>query len=145
MKKSIVGCLLFCIASAPALARDDVEDYSVKDAMSIEKVKAAIGDDISFYFGNSKHPKIEKKYGEYQSNKKTNAFGKSDTEACHWAFASAMKTLAQRARREGGNAVVNIRSNYKGNLTSSNKTFQCGAGAVMAGVTLIGDVVKIKK
>ncbi|MBF4217373.1 excinuclease, partial [Vibrio anguillarum] len=56
-----------------------------------------------------------------------------------------MIALKDRAIKEGGNAVVNIKSNYKNNLTSSNDTFQCGAGAVMAGVALSGEVVKLKK
>ncbi|MDE1308731.1 hypothetical protein L9W77_17725 [Vibrio aestuarianus] len=77
--------------------------------------------------------------------KKTNAFNKTDEEACNWVFLSAMIALKDRAIKEGGNAVVNIKSNYKNNLTSSNDTFQCGAGAVMAGVALSGEVVKLKK
>lgn len=126
-----------------SFARDDVKDYSVKESMSNAKVSSAIGEGVRFYFGNQAHGKVLKSFGEFQSNKKTNAFGKSDKEACQWAFASAMKSLKQRAKKEGGNAVVNIKSNYKDNLTSSNTSFKCGAGAVMAGVTLVGDVVKI--
>ncbi|MFT7053431.1 MAG: hypothetical protein ACJAU1_000987 [Psychromonas sp.] len=126
-----------------SFARDDVKDYSVEESMSIAKVSSAIGEGVRFYFGNQAYGKVLQSFGEFQSNKKTNAFGKSDKEACQWAFASAMKSLKQRAEKEGGNAVVNIKSNYKDNLTSSNTSFKCGAGAVMAGVTLVGDVVKI--
>lgn len=73
-----------------------------------------------------------------------NAFNKTDEKACNWAFLSAMIALKDRAVREGGNAVINIKSNYKNNLTSSEKTFQCGAGALMAGVALTGEVVTLK-
>jgi hypothetical protein len=55
-----------------------------------------------------------------------------------------MISLRDRARREGGNAVINIKSNYKNNLTSSDDAFQCGAGELTAGVALIGTVAKIK-
>jgi hypothetical protein len=129
--------------STSAMARDDIGDYSVKDAMAIPKISSALGDDIKFYFSGQSHAKPKQSFGEFQSNKKTNAFGKSDLEACQWAFASAMKSLKQRAVKEGGNAVINIRSNYKGTLTSSSTTFKCGAGAIMAGVALKGDVVKL--
>ncbi len=143
MNKAIL-LLILTIMSSASMARDDVSDFSVKEAMSIEKISSAIGDGVDFYFGKQEHPKVGKRFGEFQSNKKTNAFGKSDKAACQWAFASAMKTLRHRAVKEGGNAVINIRSNYKGNMTSNTSTFQCGAGAIMAGVTLIGDIVKLE-
>jgi uncharacterized protein YbjQ (UPF0145 family) len=54
-----------------------------------------------------------------------------------------MLALKDRAVKEGGNAVINIKSNYKNNLTSNKETFQCGAGAVIAGVALTGEVVKL--
>lgn len=141
MKKTM---LLMILSTLPmtVLARDEVGDYSVEEAMAIEKISSAIGEGVSFYFAGQDHPQVTKTFGEFQSNKKTNAFGKSDKQACQWAFASAMKSLRQRATREGGNAVINIRSNYKGNLTSSSTSFKCGAGNIIAGVALVGDVVK---
>lgn len=142
MKKFI---LMFCLfgLSLSALARDDVSDYSVEKAMAVQKVSAAIGEGVKFYFAGQKHSKVIVNFGEFQSNRKTSAFGKSDTQACQWAFASAMKALQQKAVQNGANAVINIKSNYKGNLTSSSSTFKCGAGAMVAGVTLVGDVVKL--
>ena len=145
MKKVLLFCLLHIVAVSTAFARDDVGDYSVAEAMSIEKIKEGLGTDIQFYFGNQKHGKVEQTFGEFKTNKKTNAFNKTDKEACQWVFLSAMLALKERAQKEGGNAVVNIKSNYKGNLTASDDTFQCGAGAIMAGVALVGTVVKIKK
>ena len=141
--KKLLLLLSLTVVSTSSLARDDVVDYSVAEAMKISKVSSAIGSGVKFYFSGQQHAKVEQTFGEFQSNKKTNAFGKSDKEACQWAFASAMKTLRQRAMKEGGNAVINIRSNYKGNLSSSSTTFQCGAGSIVAGVALIGDVVKL--
>ncbi len=69
---------------------------------------------------------------------------KSDEKACNWAFLSAMIALRDRALNEGGNAVVNIKSNYKQNEMSSNTEFECHAGAIMSGVALKGTVVKLK-
>jgi uncharacterized protein YbjQ (UPF0145 family) len=56
-----------------------------------------------------------------------------------------MLALKKRAIQEGGNAVVNIKSNYKNNLTASDDSFECGAGAIMSGVALVGTVVKIEE
>lgn len=68
---------------------------------------------------------------------------KSDQKACQWAFLSAMATLQDRAIKEGGNAVVNIHSYYYKKTFSSSTEFECGAGTVMSGVTMVGDVVKL--
>ena len=54
-----------------------------------------------------------------------------------------MVSLQKRALAEGGNAVVNIRSFYKKREFTSAIEFECGAGAMVAGVTLVGDVVKL--
>lgn len=125
-------------------ARDSIGAYSIKEALELEQAKSRIGSNVKFYFGKQKHAKVIKKFGEFRSNKKTNAFGKTDEAACQWAFLSALISLRDRATREGGNAVINIKSNYKNNLTSSEKDFQCGAGAFVAGVALVGNVVKLK-
>ena len=138
----LTGCLILSF-SQPGLARDDIGDYSVSSVLQTEKAKDKLGN-IKFYFGGQKHGKVNKRFGVFSTNKKTNAFGKSDQAACEHVFLSAMIQLKQRAESLGGNAVINIKSNYKGNLTSSNDTFKCGAGAVIAGVALQGEVVTIK-
>ena len=144
--KKIILILIASILPIPSVfARDTIGSYSIDEAMSLEKSKGRLGNDIRYYLGEQKHGKIEKNFGEYKTNKKTNAFNKSDKEACQWFFLSAMISLRDRARREGGNAVINIKSNYKNNLTSSDDSFQCGAGALIAGVALVGTVVKFEE
>ncbi|EOK5726216.1 excinuclease [Vibrio vulnificus] len=146
MKKlTILALSSLAFFSSNTFARDDVSNYSITKAMSSEVAKSKLGTEVSFYFGEQSYGKVLKELGEFKTSKKTNAFNKTDEEACNWVFLSAMIALKDRAIKEGGNAVVNIKSNYKNNLTSSNDTFQCGAGAVMAGVALSGEVVKLKK
>ncbi|HRE16013.1 MAG TPA: excinuclease ATPase subunit, partial [Rhodocyclaceae bacterium] len=99
---------------------------------------------IRLYFGAQKSPAIAKRLGEWGTNKKTNAFNKTDKEACEWTFLSAVLELQERARKEGGDAVINIKSNYKSRQTSSTTEYMCGNGALMAGVALKGTVVKLK-
>mgnify|MGYP003560680286 FL=1 len=55
-----------------------------------------------------------------------------------------MLSLQARAVQEGGNAVIKITSYYKRNVFSSTSEFECGAGALMVGVALRGEVVKLK-
>ena len=141
--KRISILLAILTASGLSLGRDTISDYSIQEALVNPKVYNAVGNEVSFYFGDQKPFKVVKNFGEFRTNKKTNGFNKSDTFACQWAFAGALKSLKARALREGGNAVINIRSNYRDNITSSDSFFKCGSGALISGVALIGDVVKI--
>lgn len=141
---AVIALSALVLCSSHVFARDDVGSYSITNIMNSDVAKSKLGKDVSFYFGEQSYGKALKDFGEFKTNKKTNAFGKSDEEACNWVFLSAMIALKERAIKEGGNAVVDIKSNYKNNLISSTETFQCGAGAVMAGVALTGKVVTLK-
>lgn len=130
------------LLSSVSHSRNDILDFNIMEAMNVHEPK--IGNDIKFYFGDQPHPKVIKNFGEFKSNKKTNAFNKGDREACDIAFASALISLRDKARQLGANAVTGIKSNYQNMLTSSEKQFKCGAGKVIAGVALVGTVVSLE-
>jgi len=142
MKKIILAAVLTVI-TASASARDDIGKYPIAPLLESAKAKEVLLD-IPLYFSTQKHKAIAKKYGQVSTNKKTNAFMKSDSEACEWVMLSALKALQERAVRENMDAVVNIESNYKNRHFASETEFECGAGAVMAGVALKGTLVKFK-
>lgn len=146
MKTTIKLLILFAVTLffTTSFARNTIANYSIKDALTSERgQQVKFGDSVKFYFGNQKPGKVIQNFGQIKTNKKTNAFMKSDLNACQWVFLSALKNLRNQAARMGANAVINIKSNYKNNLTSSNTQFVCGAGATVAGVALVGDAVKI--
>ncbi len=126
-----------------AWAADQLLSFSIEDAMNDPKIQSALIPGIALYWGDQSHPAIVKKYGEFKASKRANAFRKPKEEACRWALASSLKTLQQRAIKEGGNAVVNIRSNIYNNEKSSTTEFDCLAGNVVANSALKGDVVKL--
>jgi hypothetical protein len=137
---------ILALASTPALARDDHLKLSIQQALEKgQAYKTTVASDIKLYFGTQKTPAVEKRMGEFPSNKKTNAANKSSQEACDIAFISAIAALQDRARREGGNAVINIKSIYRGDNSDSPTEYICGAGSFVAGVTLKGTVATIKK
>lgn len=127
-----------------AISRDDRLQFSIKDALATDAAKKKLNGGIRFYFGDQPHPKVDRKFGEFGTNRKSSAFGKSDQKACEWVFLSAMIVLQKRALKEGADAVINIYSNYKDNEFKSNSKFECGAGSFVAGVALKGKVVKLK-
>ncbi len=133
------------IASAlPAQARDTKLMMPLDAAMADNDAQSRLGDDVKFYFGKQKTPTVLKKLGTDQTSQKTTSFGKSAEKSCNWAFLSAMLRLKARAQELGANAVVNIVSNYKNIENSSETEFECHDGAMMTGVALKGDFVKIK-
>ena len=145
------ACLLTCltlltlpILLQPAHARDDVLNWEAQEALQQGLQEGAILDNVKVYFAGQGHPEVSKKMAEFRTNKKTNAFNKSDKRACQWAFFSAIKSLQERALKEDGNAVIDIKSNYKNHEFVSATEFQCGAGVFLAGVALKGTVVTIK-
>jgi len=141
----IALAVLVALITLPVTARDDHNMYSIEDALKAPKAQEKLDPNVNLYFGEQKHPKVAKSFGEAHTNKKTNAFNKSDKEACEWTFLSAVLELQKRANKEGGNAVINIKSNYK-NIEHSSKTeYMCGNGALMSGVALKGTVVKTVK
>lgn len=129
--------------SLPGHARDTKHLLSIEEAMNSATFQERLDPEVRFFFGDTSHPAPQRRLGEYVTNKKTNAVGKSDRQACEWVFLSALLSLEQRALAEGGNAVVNVRSYYKKNTFSSETEYECHAGAVIAGVALIGDVVRL--
>jgi uncharacterized protein YbjQ (UPF0145 family) len=137
--------LIALLSAGSALARDDQHMYPLTDALTTQITKDKLDPGISLYFGQQKHPKVAKVFGEWKTNKKTNGFNKSDKQACEWAFLSAVLEMQERARKEGGNAVIEIKSNYKNIEHSSESEYMCGSGALMSGVALKGKVVKLEK
>jgi uncharacterized protein YbjQ (UPF0145 family) len=146
MKKLILSIALIAAAasSVPAQARDSKMMMPLAAAMSANDAQTRLGDTVKFYFGSQKTPAIATRLGFDKTSQKTNSFGKSADTACNWAFLSAMLRLQARAKELGADAVVNIVSNYKNEEMSSETEFECHDGAMMSGVALKGEFVKLK-
>ena len=139
--------ILLCVAlsslAVGAQARSDLIKLTVQETLDSADAKAKLGD-MKFYFGNQKTPKVITKLGDDRTNKKTNAFNKSDEEACRWAFLSALIAFKDKANRLGANAVINIVSN-NGNVEFSSPTqFECLVGNVVGGVALKASYAKVE-
>ncbi|NML60000.1 excinuclease ATPase subunit [Massilia sp. RP-1-19] len=147
MKKIISTLVVLGAVSAiaaPAQARNTKVMLPLAAAMAENDAQSRLGDDVKFYFAGQTTPSVLQKLGSDKTSQKTNAFGKSDAKACNWAFLSAMLRLQKRAKELGANAVVNIVSNYDNVEFASATEFECHSGAIMAGVALKGDFVKVK-
>lgn len=143
MKKHILCTMALCAAAMTAQAADKKVMMPITVAMDTSAAHAKLDDSVKFYFSDQKTPRVLTRLDSSKTSQKTNAFNKSDPEACNWVFLSSMIQLQKHAQKVGANAVINIVSNYKNNEHSNATEFECHVGAVMAGVALKGDFVKI--
>jgi uncharacterized protein YbjQ (UPF0145 family) len=143
-----LGCLVMAAmtvaVAGPAAARDTPYHLRIADVQKDPRYGESVPSDVAFYFADQKPANIDKELGEFVTNRKTNSVGRPDEDACRWAMMSALKELAERAKQEGGNAVINIVSYYKKVVFTSTTEYECHAGAFVAGVALKGTVVKFK-
>ena len=139
MKKFVLflGAMLL---TSSVWAKNEVIRLPISGALNDPRAKDVLDPSIKLYFG--KNGSGTKLTSLLSANKKTNGVGKTDEEACNWAFLSAMKTFQERAKREGGTKVINLSSYYFKKEFKSEKEFECGTGNVMVGVTFRGYVAK---
>lgn len=126
-----------------ARAADELVMITVADAMVTPEYRQELDGSVQFYFGNTGHPQILQTFGNFVTNKKTNAFAKEADVACRHVLLSALISLRDQAKSLGGNAVVNIKSYFKKNEASHDEQVECYKGFLMAGVALKGDVVEV--
>lgn len=133
------------LAIAPsAAARDTRQQFDIATAIAAGKADGTLDGSVQFHFKGARAPAVTDRLGAATTNRKTNAFGKSDARACQWVFLGALKALQEAAKERGANAVVDIESNYKNQPFSSATQYECGAGGLMAGVALKGVYAKVK-
>ncbi len=136
---------LVVVLMAPSVsARETFLDLPVKMAVESELAEEKLLD-VPFYMAGQEHPTVARSKGVFKSNRRTNAFNKADEEACNIVFLSAIIALQERVRKEGGDAVVDIKSITKHRNLESTEMFRCVAGNVVANVVLTGRVVKFEE
>lgn len=146
MKKITCSALALAVSLAGvsiADARNTKHLLPISVALETKDADDKLSGDVRFFFGDQKTPAVVKKHGSDTSNRKTNAFNKTDEKACNWAFLSALVALEKKAKSLGANAVINITSYYDRIVMSSQTEFECHAGAIVAGVVLRGEYATV--
>ena len=144
-KKLAAAALLICALPGVSQARDTAVYLPFDQAVASAIATGKIDGSVKFYLaGNKPTGNVTIVSPGAVTNKKTNAFNKSDQVACEWVVQSAIIALHQAAKSAGANAVTDIVSFYKSNERKDPKTYECHAGAIMAGVALKGDLAKVQ-
>jgi uncharacterized protein YbjQ (UPF0145 family) len=148
MKKMFAIAALLAVSATTSLtaaAADTMVKMPIADALAANDAQQRLGSTVKFYFGSQPTPKIASVIASDKTSQRTNGFNKSTDTACKWVFLSAMLQLQKRATELGADAIVNIVSNYKDQEFSSQTEYECADGAIMAGVALKADFVKLAK
>lgn len=142
MKFKLTAAFVCISMAGSALAADKILSFPMADVIGNEKFSDKF-EGVRFYLDGAATPRVLKTLGEIRTSKRTNGFNKSDLASCQIAMASALASFAKEAKEAGGNAVIQIKSNWKNDETSSPTDYKCGAGGLMSGVALTGKIAKI--
>lgn len=145
--KTLAVTTALLLGSLPAVsqARDTTLMLPFDKVVQLMVSEKKLDGSVKFYLaGTTPKGKVNVVSPNAITNKKTNAFNKSDQAACEWALQSALLTLQDAAKKAGANAVTNIVSFYKRNEHRDAVQYECHAGAVIAGVALKGDLANVR-
>jgi hypothetical protein len=143
MNKFYTVALLAACCAAPAVARDTITQVSLDSVLEMPEAKGKLDGSVRFFLAGAKTPHVEKKLGEDVTNQKTNGFNKTADEGCKHVALSALIALQAGAKRAGANAVVDIVSYYKKEVSSSPTDIECHDGALISAVALKGTYAKV--
>ncbi len=144
LKVTIAALLLAAVPLSPAVALVSPSAMHLIAPVLANKDYAAKLDGVRFYFGAQEHPAVAKSFGKVHTLRRTNGLGKEPEEACQRAFASALILLAEDARKQGADAVINVHSGFAARDEASTTEYVCGTGAVFTGMSLSGEIVKLQ-
>lgn len=141
----LLTCGLLAISS-PAAAADNVLIMDPQVALSSDEFKAALGNDVAFYFIGAAKPAVKTQMEEVLINKRTTLSLGPQEANCRRALLAAFRDLKARAKKRGGDAVVNLVSFYKEHYTADSKMVECHSSSdVRAHVILRGNVAQLDK
>jgi hypothetical protein len=144
MKKPFLLILagLLALQMQVASAKDAFVDLPVDGAATAAGASAHA--DVPYFMAGQEHPAVAKTLGNFTANRSSNATMKSSEASCSRAFVSAVIALQDRAKAEGGNAVIDIKSITKHNDLVSATQFRCADGAFASNVALSGTIATLK-
>ena len=141
--RSLVTLAVLAASMHSVLAADEVLMMPIAPALQSVDGRAKVDGDLKFFFGRNRPARVAHQYGNFVTNNKVHVFGRSSGEACNLVFLNALEDLQKRARAVGANAVVGVVSYFRRREVSSDDSYECNVGSVVAGVALKGDLARL--
>ena len=132
-------CLIVCLLSITSVqARNEFQPFSINEAVAAPGAAAQLDSTVKLYFGGQSATNVAKTLRDILVVRRVNTVLNKGDAACRSAFVEAIGFLQKAARAAGGNAVINIRSNFKNNERSSEVDYDCSVGSFRSVVSLKG-------
>lgn len=138
----LLAASVLTVAGTAAVAADTIVHLPLKAAVDAAIASGKIDGSVKFHLAGAS-PRGTVIRADVVTNKKSNAFNKSDEDACQWTAQSAIIQLHEAALKAGANAVINIESYFRKKVYTHPQNYECHVGAVMSGVALRGDLAKV--
>ena len=155
LRSAGLRCLLASVllaAAGAATARNDRLLLPIEPALRSNGTRAMLAADIAMRFGAASNSGAES--GFVSTHAVADPFGggnpstgggrqrRADDVVCLDAFRKALLDLQQKARQQGGTAVVGIVSNYNNMVMDSREVYECHIGNSRGVVDLKGVVAR---
>ena len=141
--RPIIALAIVLSSAQSTFAANQILMMPIAPALASVDGRAKIDGDVKFFFGKNRPTRFTHQYGNFVANNKVRVFGRSTGEACNLVFLNALEDLQKRARSVGANAVIGVVSYFRRREIASDDSYECNLGAVVAGVALKGDLVKL--
>jgi hypothetical protein len=137
------GLLVVATITIPAAqARETEHFFDVAQAVGSQTARTRLLETPFYMKGQDGAPPTTQLISTWTQERSTRGLLRGDKKSCDVAFLSAVIALQESAKKDGGDAIVNIVSSTKGKTTESPTQYRCIAGATIVHVALTGDVVK---
>jgi uncharacterized protein YbjQ (UPF0145 family) len=139
--KVVLPALLLLGAAAPAMAASESAMHPIAPVLANPEYAPRFNF-VKFYFGPQPYPEVAEQLGQLRTIRRTHS-GQAEL-ACQRAFAAALIRLAEAAKKEGADALVNVHTAFGQRDEASQDQYVCATGGVMTGMSVYGDAVKLK-
>jgi hypothetical protein len=136
----LVVVALLCLVPLHASARNTEYLLPLATALATERGSLI---EIPVYLKGQAAPKHGAVIKEVAISRSTHAVFRADEDSCHVAALSVLRELQDHARRNGGDALVDVISTTRGQTTESPTDYRCVAGNIIVHVGLSAKIVKL--
>ena len=167
-KRSILLLIVLCSVAftTPAFSENKLRYYELEDAMQSYQNSKYFVDGVKLYFGDQPTPNVIEKLKVKEITLRTARRGKDKTgrlshtiktkeekeavdqkryqRICRYLFSSVIGRLANEAKSDGANAIVNITNRFKGGLYKNELDFECVQGYTTTALSFEGVFVKVE-
>lgn len=153
MKKSslVLSALAALAVPVAAQARDTQHFYDFGSVVDEALADGALDGTVKFYLrGQEIRGKVAQTFPETISNRKTARRGTTgagkdgDQARCDWALRAALLEFQDEAKKNGGNAVIDLVSYYNQIEYQDVSRYECHAGKFVVGVALKGKAAIVR-